>query len=57
VIFEVNPGAVYVEVVRAALIDEPRGHHLWLLAVAWAVVVLAAGYLFFWQAEEQYGRV
>lgn len=57
VILEVNPGAVYVEVVRAALIDEPRGHHLWLLAVAWAVVVLAAGYLFFWQAEEQYGRV
>jgi teichoic acid transport system permease protein len=57
VVLEVNPGAVYVEVVRAALIEGPRENHLWLLAVGWAVAVLVAGYLFFWQAEEQYGRV
>lgn len=57
VVLEVNPGAVYVEVVRAALIEGPRGHHLWWLATGWAVLVLVAGYLFFWQAEEQYGRV
>jgi teichoic acid transport system permease protein len=57
VVLEVNPGAVYVEVVRAALIEGPRGHHLWWLAAGWAVLVLVTGYLFFWQAEEQYGRV
>jgi teichoic acid transport system permease protein len=57
VVLEVNPGAVYVEVVRAALIEGPHGHHLWWLAVGWAVATLIAGYLFFWQAEEQYGRV
>jgi teichoic acid transport system permease protein len=56
-VLEVNPGAVYVEVVRAALIEGPRGHHLWWLAAGWAVLVLVTGYLFFWQAEEQYGRV
>jgi len=57
VLLEVNPGSVYVELVRAALIEEPRPTYLWWLAVGWAVVVLVAGYLFFWQAEEQYGRV
>ena len=57
VVLEVNPGAVYVELVRAALIEEPRPTYLWWLAVGWAVAVLVAGYLFFWQAEEQYGRV
>ena len=57
VVLEINPGAVYVELARAALIEGARGQHLWWLGVGWAVVVLAAGYLFFWQAEEQYGRV
>jgi teichoic acid transport system permease protein len=57
VVLEINPGAVYVELVRAALIEGPRGHHLWWLATGWAIAVLGLGYLFFWQAEEQYGRV
>ena len=57
VLLEINPGAVYVELVRAALIEGPRPHHLWWLAVGWAIAVLVLGYLFFWQAEEQYGRV
>jgi teichoic acid transport system permease protein len=57
-VLEVNPGAVYVELVRGALIeDQKTSHFLWWLAVGWAVGVLVAGYLFFWQAEEQYGRV
>ena len=57
VLLEVNPGAVYVEVVRAVLIEGPRPQYLWWLAVGWSIAVLALGYLFFWQAEEQYGRV
>ncbi|AUG81226.1 ABC transporter [Kitasatospora sp. MMS16-BH015] len=31
-------------------------HHVWAIAIAWAVVALAFGYLFFWKAEEEYGR-
>jgi teichoic acid transport system permease protein len=55
----VNPGAVYVEIVRNALLpDDPTGSpHEWLYAVGWAIVALVAGYIFFWQAEERYGRV
>src|SRR5580693_5181060 len=29
---------------------------LWLAAVGWAIVALAAGVLYFWQAETRYGR-
>ncbi|MEP6853111.1 MAG: ABC transporter permease [bacterium] len=55
----INPGAVYVELVRDALIvgGPPLPRFEWVYAVGWAIVVAAAGYVFFWQAEEQYGRV
>jgi len=29
---------------------------LWLWAVGWAVLAMAAGFVFFWQAETRYGR-
>jgi hypothetical protein len=29
---------------------------LWLAGAGWAVVILAAGVIFFWQAENRYGR-
>jgi teichoic acid transport system permease protein len=55
----INPGAVYVELARDALIEgnPPVSPNEWFYAVGWAVVVLLGGYVFFWQAEEQYGRV
>lgn len=56
-ILEANPAAVYIELVRDVLMEShttPR--HTWLLAVAWALVAFAAGFVFFWQAEERYGR-
>jgi teichoic acid transport system permease protein len=58
-LLDINPGAVYVELVRHALIQHngPLPPHEWLYAVLWAVGVLVAGYAYFWQAEEQYGRV
>jgi teichoic acid transport system permease protein len=31
-------------------------HHFWLYGVAWAVVALGFGFLFFWRAEAKYGR-
>jgi hypothetical protein len=31
-------------------------NELWLAGVGWAVVTLAIGVVFFWQAETRYGR-
>jgi teichoic acid transport system permease protein len=36
-----------------ALVNTPD---LWLFGVLWAVVVLVAGFIFFWRAEVHYGR-
>ncbi|MCF6525852.1 ABC transporter permease [Streptomyces sp. JJ36] len=55
-----NPIAVFLDLMRNALIDAP--HHTgleqvdWLLAGAWALVVGVGGFVFFWKAEERYGR-
>lgn len=54
-----NPTAVYIELVRSSLMES---HDLtsvsftWLLAVGWAVVFFVGGFIYFWSAEEQYGR-
>jgi teichoic acid transport system permease protein len=58
VVLEVNPGAVYVELVRDALLSQhSTPSYEWALAAGWAVLALVVGYVYFWQAEEQYGRV
>ncbi|HEV7205904.1 MAG TPA: ABC transporter permease [Jatrophihabitans sp.] len=56
---EANPGAVYMQLVREALLTKPPSHppYQWTLAVFWAIVSLVVGYIYFWKAEEQYGRV
>jgi teichoic acid transport system permease protein len=55
-----NPAAVYLDLMRYALLDSFRADqlppHVWLLAVAWAVGVAGAGFVYFWMAEETYGR-
>ncbi len=52
-----NPAAVYIELVRDALMDSHDAPpYAWLLAVAWAVVLFCLGFWFFWGAEEKYGR-
>ncbi|GHC55556.1 ABC transporter permease [Streptomyces cinnamoneus] len=55
-----NPAAVYIDLMRWALIDD-RSHihlppHVWVLAVGWALVVGVGGFVYFWKAEEKYGR-
>jgi teichoic acid transport system permease protein len=60
VVLETNPAAVYVQLVRNALLTkqkDPPYFFTWPLAAIWAVAVLVVGYVYFWQAEEQYGRV
>ncbi|MEO6822321.1 MAG: ABC transporter permease [Candidatus Nanopelagicales bacterium] len=52
-----NPGAIYVELVRDSLMQGPRAPwFVWVGAVAWALVGVTFGFLYFWKAEERYGR-
>ncbi|MFG2074694.1 teichoic acid transport system permease protein [Nonomuraea maritima] len=52
-----NPAASYIEWMRDILIG---GHTppqaVWLSCLIWAVVALGAGFWYFWQAEDRYGR-
>jgi teichoic acid transport system permease protein len=55
-----NPISVYMELVRHAVIDGPFHGDLpgyfWLLAVGYALVFFVGGFVYFWKAEERYGR-
>ena len=55
-----NPAAVYMDLMRFALIDGyGSGNlppHVWAVAAGWAVLAVAGGFVYFWKAEERYGR-
>ncbi|MFC8916472.1 ABC transporter permease [Streptomyces sp. NPDC047821] len=55
-----NPAAIYMDLIRFALIDgygsENLPSHVWFAALLWAVLVGVAGFVYFWKAEERYGR-
>ncbi|MGP3999824.1 ABC transporter permease [Streptomyces sp. 8N706] len=55
-----NPAAVYMDLVRFAMIDgygsEYLPPHVWAVAAGWAVLAAVAGFVYFWKAEERYGR-
>jgi teichoic acid transport system permease protein len=55
-----NPMVAFIDLMRYALIgslpDARLPGRLWLSAGLWALVVGVGGFLFFWQAEEEYGR-
>lgn len=59
---QLNPGAIFLDLYRTVLIkshepfDLPGGLSIWTVAVAWALLVLGGGFVFFWQKEETYGR-
>ncbi|EME97565.1 ABC transporter permease [Streptomyces mobaraensis NBRC 13819 = DSM 40847] len=62
-VLSANPAAVYIDLMRSSLITSHAAEkhinlpqHVWLLAVGWAVVVGLGGFVYFWKAEEQYGR-
>lgn len=60
ILLDINPAAVYIDLMRFALIDSVTSSqlppHVWATAVGWAVLVGVGGYVYFWKAEEQYGR-
>ena len=55
-----NPAAIYMDLMRFSLIDgygsENLPDHVWAAAAGWAVLVALGGFLYFWKAEERYGR-
>ncbi|WP_318213082.1 ABC transporter permease [Streptomyces sp. SCL15-6] len=57
---QLNPAVVYIDLMRFALIDSFDGSylppHVWALAAGWAVVAGIGGFIYFWKAEETYGR-
>ncbi|WP_269853608.1 ABC transporter permease [Streptomyces sp. RPT161] len=57
-LLESNPGAIYIELARHALLDgyAQLTPHVWILAAVWAAVALVTGLVVCWQAEDKYGR-
>ncbi|MEU1618947.1 ABC transporter permease [Streptomyces sp. NPDC005722] len=57
---DLNPAAVYIDLMRFALIDSFTSAqlppHVWAIAVSWALVMGVGGFVYFWKAEERYGR-
>jgi teichoic acid transport system permease protein len=55
-----NPAALYMDLIRFALIDGYGSSylppHVWAFALGWAVLAGVVGFVYFWKAEERYGR-
>lgn len=57
VVLEGNPAYVYIEIVRGALMTSHQTQwFVWPLALFWGVSTLIVGFVYFWRAEERYGR-
>ena len=59
-IIDAQPIHEFLSLGRSIFLDQPgfsAPPEFWLYASAWAVVSIVAGSLFFWVAEERYGRV
>jgi teichoic acid transport system permease protein len=59
-LIDANPALIFNELMRYALMTSVPAsslpHHVWLMAGAWALIGGVGGYVFFWKAEEEYGR-
>ena len=59
-ILQWNPAAIYMDLMRFALIDgygsENLPDHVWAIAGLWALLFAVGGFVYFWKAEERYGR-
>ncbi|MEU6145099.1 ABC transporter permease [Streptomyces sp. NPDC047081] len=59
-VLKANPPAVYIDLMRYSLIDSFHASqlppHVWALASGWALLAGVVGFIYFWKAEETYGR-
>jgi teichoic acid transport system permease protein len=57
VLLHYQPGAVYVDLARGALLQSQHSTSKdWIAGVVWAVVTVVFGLIYFWRGEEGYGR-
>ncbi|MFG2134453.1 ABC transporter permease [Streptomyces sp. NPDC048751] len=60
VLLSANPAAVYIDLMRFSLIDSFHASqlppHVWPVATGWALLAGVGGFIYFWKAEETYGR-
>ncbi|QMU76196.1 ABC transporter permease [Streptacidiphilus sp. PB12-B1b] len=59
-VLNLNPALIFNDLMRYALMESVTASllpsHVWVIAAGWALLVGLAGYVFFWRAEEEYGR-
>ncbi|RPF20126.1 ABC transporter permease [Myceligenerans xiligouense] len=58
-ILEYQPVAVFLRLFRMIMMDDvtiPYDPWLWAWAGGWALFILVGGFIYFWAAEERYGR-
>ncbi len=59
-ILNMNPALIFNDLMRYAMMTSVPAsslpHHVWLIIAGWAVLFGLGGYVFFWRAEEEYGR-
>jgi teichoic acid transport system permease protein len=56
-LYDFHPIYQVLEIARGTILDNhPYDPFHWIGFSAWSVVLLVAGFFFFWQAEERYGR-
>lgn len=57
-LLEANPIHIFLKIARSILVTGYSATHLdWILAASWAVGTMLVGFIFFWRAEEKYGRI
>ncbi|EDY45832.1 ABC transporter permease [Streptomyces sp. SPB074] len=59
-LLQCNPTVVFIDLMRFALIGSFHADqlppHVWALALGWALLSGVGGFVYFWKAEERYGR-
>jgi teichoic acid transport system permease protein len=58
-VISLNPISAYIDIVRRALLDEHVANqlpHAWAISIVWAGISIVGGFIYFWRAEDRYGR-
>jgi teichoic acid transport system permease protein len=58
-VLALNPIAAYIDIIRRSILENHEAHELpyaWPIAIGWTVLALVGGFVYFWRAEERYGR-
>jgi teichoic acid transport system permease protein len=57
-LLESNPIHIFLKIARSILVSGYSATLTdWIIAASWAVGTMLVGFIFFWRAEEKYGRI